>query len=132
MVRRSSVSPRIMVASAILLCGSQAIAHHAFAATYLADKTVTIEGRVVEFLFRNPHSVVFVETSDDKGGSVTWAAEWGGGGQLSRQDIEKDTIKPGDHVIVTGNPSRNPADRRMRMQSITRSSDGWAWRDIPR
>ena len=119
------------VAAAIVFCGGRAIAHHAFAATYIHDKTITIEGRVVEFLFRNPHSVVFVVTSGDKGPPVTWAADWGGGGQLSRQGIEENTIKPGDHVIISGNPSRNPADHRMRMLSLTRPSDGWEWRDIP-
>ncbi len=121
----------LVVSAAILVCGSRAIAHHAFAATYIPDKTITIEGRVVEFLFRNPHSVVLVETSGDKGLPVKWAGDWGGGGQLSRQGIEENTIKPGDHVIILGNPSRNPADHRLRMLSITRPSDGWQWRDIP-
>ena len=116
-----------LVIGAALFGGHQAWAHHAFASTFVLDKTVTIEGRVVEFLFRNPHSVVVLETSGEKGASITWAAEWGDGGQLSRQGIEKDTLKPGDHVIVTGNPSRNPADRRLRMQGVTRPSDGWKW-----
>jgi hypothetical protein len=79
---------------------------------------------VVEFLFRNPHSFVLVESSAEK---ITWAVDWGGGGQLSRQGIDKDTLRPGDHVIVTGNPSRNAADHRLRMQGITRPSDGWKW-----
>jgi len=118
-----------LVIGAALLCGRQALAHHAFAATYSLDKTVTIEGRVVEFLLRNPHSVVLVET--EKGQPMTWAVEWGGGGALSRRGIEKDTLKPGDYVIITGNPSRNSADRRLRMQSITRPSDGWKWSSTP-
>ena len=28
-------------------------------------------------------------------------------------------------VIVTGNPGRNPADHRLRMQSVERPKDGW-------
>lgn len=95
---------------AALFCGQQARAHHAFAATFILDKTVTIEDRVVEFLFRNPHSVVLVETPGKKGQPITWAVEWSNGGQLRRQGVEKDTLKPGDRVIVTGHPSRNPAD----------------------
>ena len=111
---------------AALLYGRRAWAHHAFAGTYSLDKTVTIEGTVVEFLFRNPHSAVLVETLGKDRQAVTWVVEWGGG-ELSREGIEKDTLKYGDHVIVIGNPSRNLADRRLRMQSITRSSDGWRW-----
>ncbi|HYK91793.1 MAG TPA: DUF6152 family protein [Acidobacteriota bacterium] len=121
---------RVLVIGAAILCfyAPTAWSHHAFAATYVLDRTVTIEGTVVEFLFRNPHSVVLVKAPGDGGRPVTWAVEWGDGGQLSRQGIEKDTLKPGDHVIVAGNPSRNSADRRMRMQDIVRSSDGWKWR----
>jgi hypothetical protein len=110
-----------------LLLSSQAWAHHAFAVTYSPDKTVTVEGRVVEFLFRNPHSVVLVEAPGEKGRLIVWAADWNGGDQLSRQGIGEDTLRPGDHVIVTGNPSRNPADRRLHMRSIVRPSDGWKW-----
>lgn len=109
------------------LSGPQALPHHAFAQTYVPDKFVTIEGRVVEFLFRNPHSVVLVEARVEKGQRITWAVEWSDAGQLSRSGIDKNTLKPGDRVIVTGNPSRNSAERRMRMQSLTRPSDGWRW-----
>src|SRR6202008_2058282 len=79
-------------------------AHHSFAATYFEDQTVTVEGKLVQFLFRNPHSFVHVEAPDAKGEVQTWAIEWGGGGQLSREGVSRDTLKPGDHVIVSGNP----------------------------
>jgi hypothetical protein len=111
---------------AALFLGRLAWAHHSFASTY-SNETVKVEGRVVEFLFRNPHSVVLVETSGEKQKPITWAAEWGTAGQLSRNGIEKDTLKPGDHVVITGNPSRNRADRRLRMGNILRPSDGWKW-----
>jgi hypothetical protein len=127
MTGRAKRSLQAMVIGAILFAGSHASAHHAFAHTYLPDKIVTIEGRVVEFLYRNPHSVVLVETPGEKGQLITWAVEWSDAGQLSRQGIEKNTLKPGDHVIITGNPSRKSTDRRMRMQSLTRPSDGWKW-----
>ena len=61
-----------------------AYAHHSFAATYFEDQTVTVEGNLVQFMFRNPHSFVHVEAKDDKGEMVTWAVEWGGGGLSAR------------------------------------------------
>lgn len=112
---------------AALCCGRHAWAHHSFASTYSVE-TVTIKGTVIEFLFRNPHSVVLLETPDEKRRTITWAAEWGTAGQLSRQGIEKDTLQPGDRVIISGNPSRNSADHRLRMGEIMRPSDGWKWR----
>ena len=41
--------------------------------------------------------------------------------------LTRETLKPGDHVIITGNPGRNPEDHRLRMRTITRPSDGWKW-----
>lgn len=100
-------------------------AHHSFAALYFPDRTSTIDGKVVQFLFRNPHSFLYVNALDGKRQAQTWIVEWGGGGQLSRIGVSKDSLKPGDHVIVTGNPSRNPADHKLHMVSVVRPSDGW-------
>jgi hypothetical protein len=44
--------------------------------------------------------------------------------------IARDTLKPGDYVIVTGSPARNPTDPRIRMKSILRPKDGWKWNGI--
>ena len=110
-----------------LLCARRAQAHHSFAGTY-SSETVTLKGTVVEFLFRNPHSAILLETPGEKNKATTWAAEWGTAGQLSRQGIEKDTLQPGDRLTITGNPSRNAADHRLRISGITRPSDGWNWK----
>ena len=125
--RWAKLGPWALVIGAALFCGSHAWAHHSFASTY-SSETVTIKGTVVEFLFRNPHSVVLVETLGEKRQTLTWAAEWGTAGQLSRQGIERDTLQPGDRVIISGNPSRNSADHRLRMGDITRPADGWKWK----
>jgi hypothetical protein len=85
-----------------------AYAHHSFAATYFEDKTETVEGELVQFLFRNPHSFVHVEGKDAQGQVVRYAVEWGAGLQLNRQGVTRETLKPGDHVIITSNPGRNP------------------------
>ena len=111
-----------------LVLGGRAYAHHSFAATYFEDKRVTVEGDLVQFLYRNPHSFVHVEVKDPATGEmVRWAVEWGAGGQLGRQGVTRETLKPGDHVIVVGNPGRNPEDHRLRMVNITRPADGWKW-----
>ena len=113
-----------------LAAGAAAYAHHSFAATYFVDKEVTVEGTLTQFLFRNPHSFVKVEAPDDKGQMVTWAVEWGGGAQLNQEHVTRDTLKPGDHVVVTGNPGRDPSDHRIRLHKIVRKSDGWKWEGV--
>ena len=100
-------------------------AHHSFAATYIADKELKIEGDMIQFMFRNPHSFVHLMAPDDQGQVQRWAVEWAAAGQLN--GITRDTLKPGDHVIITGNPGRNVEDHRLRMRSILRPADGWKW-----
>jgi Family of unknown function (DUF6152) len=113
-----------------VLVAAQAFAHHSFAATYFVDREVTIEGNLTQFLFRNPHSFVKVEAPDDKGQKQIWAIEWGGGAQLNQQNVTRDTLKVGDHVVVTGNPGRNPTEYRIRLHKIVRKSDGWSWEGV--
>ncbi len=118
----------LLSTSLVLLMASGSIeAHHSFPATYIVDQKVQIEGQVVQFLFRNPHSFIHVMAPDPEGNMQRWAIEWGGGGALGRDAVTRETLKPGDKVIVTGNPGRNAADHRIRLNSIKRPSDGWGW-----
>lgn len=112
---------------AVVVMNIHVYAHHSFAATYFEDKTQKIEGELVQFLYRNPHSFVHVMAPDEQGQMQRWAVEWGGGGQLARQGVRRETLKPGDRVVITGNPGRNPDDHRLRMRTIERPSDGWKW-----
>jgi Family of unknown function (DUF6152) len=116
----------VVIAGAVVSVG-RAFAHHSFAATYFEDKTQKVEGDLVQFMYRNPHSFVQLEAPDDKGVVQRWSIEWGAGGQLGRQGVTRETLKPGDHVVIVGNPGRNPEDHRLRMVNITRPSDGWKW-----
>lgn len=115
-----------LVIGAGLLLEATAYAHHSAAATYLMDKEVTIKGKVIEFMYANPHSFVKLE-ADDKGRKQTWAVEWGGVLQLSRAGVSRDSLRPGDRVRISGNPSRDPEARRIRMRRVSRLPDGWKW-----
>ena len=119
------------VAIVALGVGGQAWAHHSFAATYIEDQSVTIEGQVVQFLLRNPHSFVHVMVKEADGTMNRYVVEWGSPAQLSGQRVTRDTLKPGDLVVLTGNPGRNPADHRMRLLMFKRPKDGWSWGVLP-
>jgi hypothetical protein len=120
----------LTIMAALLGMGGRAYAHHSFAATYFVDQEITVEGTLTQFLYRNPHSFVKVESKDEKGEVVTWSVEWGGGAQLTQEHVTRDTLKPGDHVIVTGNPGRDPSEHRIRLHKIVRPSDGWKWEGV--
>lgn len=110
-----------------LTLGASASAHHSFAATYLINDEQTVEGTLVAFLYRNPHAFLHLNVTDEQGETVRWAVEWGGATTLTGENVTRDTLKPGDHVVITGNPGRDPQDHRLRLRSIERTSDGWSW-----
>jgi hypothetical protein len=121
----------LLVAIAASMVGTRAYAHHSFAATYFVDQEITVEGTLTQFMYRNPHSFVKVEVPDPKGGPVTvYSVEWGGGAQLTQEHVTRDTLKPGDHVVVSGNPGRDPSEHRIRLHKIVRPSDGWKWEGV--
>jgi len=121
----------VLAVAAGSLVAAQAYAHHSFAATYLEDQTVQVEGELVQFLFRNPHSFVHVMVKEKDGSMVRYAVEWGGAGQLGGQGVTRETLKAGDHVIITGSPGRNPKDHRVRMVTLHRPKDGFGWGKRP-
>jgi hypothetical protein len=44
--------------------------------------------------------------------------------------VTRDSLKPGDHVILTGSPGRDPPEHRIRLHKIVRPSDGWRWEGV--
>jgi Family of unknown function (DUF6152) len=116
--------------AATLLSGARAFAHHSLAATYL-DKEVKLEGKILDLLLRNPHSFLQIEAPDENGVMQRWSLEWRSSGQLGQQGIKRDTLKVGDEVTVTINPSRTPADHRGALKTLHRKSDGFGWGTNP-
>jgi hypothetical protein len=114
------------LATLVLVLGAQTVAHHSFAATYLEDQSVTIEGQIIQFLLRNPHSFVHVMVKEKDGTTNRYVVEWASPAQLQGK-VSRDTLKPGDEVIITGNPGRNVADHRVRLLTFKRPKDGWSW-----
>jgi Family of unknown function (DUF6152) len=107
------------------LVTATAFAHHSFTATYDVAETVTIEGKVAQFLLRNPHSFLHVAVVGQDGKEEIWNVEWAAAGQLAGTLVG--SLRVGDPVIVTGNPARDAADRRVRMVTVQRTSDGANW-----
>jgi hypothetical protein len=82
-------------------------AHHGNAA-YDYEKTITIKGVVTDWLFANPHSLIKVDVTDDKGNVQHWVLE-GNSASISDAGWHKTTLKPGDHLAFDLMPSKNGA-----------------------
>ena len=108
------------------MAGTAAYAHHSYSATYDIEAEVTLEGKLVQFVFSNPHSFVTIQ-APDKGVMQRWSVEWSGTGQLTNQGVTRETLKPGDEVVVVGSPSRVPGEYRALMVSLKRPLDGFTW-----
>lgn len=127
----AAVSGVAVFSGATALLGVTVSAHHSQAAQYDTSKKVTVEGTLVQFQFRNPHTFVHIEAPDETGQMARWSIEWGGAGQLTLQGVDRTTLKYGDVVTITANPSRTPNDHKLHMVTLRRSSDGWGWGTRP-
>ena len=117
----------LFLAVAVALIATTASAHHSFGATYETGKSIKLEGAIVQFVYRNPHSFVHVDAPDENGASQRWAVEWGGTTQLAQAGVKRDSLKVGDKVIINGRPSRVPGEYRVLMVNLTRPADGFTW-----
>jgi hypothetical protein len=113
--------------ASVAIGGVPAVAHHSFAAEYFEEQSVSIEGELVQFEYRSPHSWVHVMVRDESGAGQQFSAEWASPTRLTQRGVTAETLRPGDRLVITGSPGRNPADRRIHLKSIMRPADGWAW-----
>jgi hypothetical protein len=116
-----------VIVACLSVAGLKAHAHHAFAQAYLLDQHATIDGKIVEFTLRNPHSFVVVAVTDRDGKTLRWGIEWGGVAEIGQMGVTRTTLKVGDEVKITGAPAKAPTEHRLMMQKIVRPADGWGW-----
>jgi len=95
----------------VSLCGLLALtasvhAHHS-SSTYNLEQTVTIEGTVTRVQWVNPHVFIFMDQITESGQILNWAVEGVNPAGLRRVGWERDTLKMGDVITVTGSPSKN-------------------------
>jgi len=83
-----------------------ASAHHSFA-MFDPAKVVTLQGRVKEFRWVNPHVSLFVDVAGPAGEAGVWAVEMTSPGNLTRLGWSRQSLKAGDRVSVEVNPLRD-------------------------
>jgi hypothetical protein len=111
--------------------GTGAYAHHSFAGTYVEDQLIRIEGKVVEFNIRNPHSFISIEVKQKDGTTVRWGGEWGGVTQLSQGGVDRFTLQVGDLLVIDGAPSRDKDEKKLLVRRASRVATekrpAWEW-----
>ena len=114
----------VAVAVVVVLTGAPADAHHASAPFYDNLKSVEANGVVTRFLFRNPHSFLFLDGEGENGEKIAWEVEMGTAVSMSRRGWTPQTIQVGDRIRVVGQPSRAPGTHGICCAEILRADGG--------
>ena len=131
----------IYLATALYMCiASSGYAHHSHGLFYDQCKKLTIEGRVENAQWKNPHVLIVVKMDD----GTTYTVELTSLQILTTRGLAgaaQAALVPGARVVVTGNPLRDPAQIRASFPDykdpsntnmvdviqIRRSDDSWSY-----
>ena len=98
----------LIVLSAFLITGVAVQAHHAVAGVYDLTKEVVLEGRLKKLNFTNPHASIELTVPNKTDGTFTdWVLTTASITTLTREGINKTSMKPGEILKVTILPARN-------------------------
>ena len=82
-------------------------AHHAVAGVYDLNKEVVLQGRLKKLNFTNPHASIELTVPNPDGTFTDWVLTTASVQNLTRQGLNKTSIKPGEILKVTILPARN-------------------------
>lgn len=91
----------------LVITGVALQAHHAVAGVYDLNKEVVLQGRLKKLNFTNPHASIELSVTDKDGKVTDWILTTAAITTLTRQGINKTSMKPGEILKVTVLPARN-------------------------
>lgn len=99
----------LVVVCGLLITGVTITAHHAVAGVYDLNKEITLEGRLKKLNFVNPHANLELTVPDKKvkGKFVDWVLTTASIQTLTREGINKTSMRPGEILKVVVLPARN-------------------------
>jgi hypothetical protein len=84
-----------------------ALAHHAFAAEFDANKPVKFQGTITKMLWVNPHAWIYVDVKKADGTVEEWMIEAGTPNTLLRRGFTKESLQSGTVITVDGYQSKD-------------------------
>ena len=91
----------------LVITGVALQAHHAVAGVYDLNKEVVLIGKLKKLNFTNPHASIELSVPDKDGKVTDWILTTASVTVLTREGINKTSMKPGEILKVTVLPARN-------------------------
>jgi uncharacterized protein DUF6152 len=113
-----AVKFKLLTALGGLLLVVPALAHHSFMAEFDQKRPVVLTGVVTRMEWQNPHTYFSLDVKDADGKVENWRLETGSPGALTSRGWKRETMKPGDHVVVNGYRSKD-APHAAAARSVT-------------
>src|SRR5262245_23654123 len=114
----------VFLAGLILLGTSiPALAHHAFAAEFDANKPIRLTGTVTKVEWTNPHAWFYMDVKSDDGNVMNWGFEMGSPNGLMRAGWTRNSMKIGDVVTVEASRAKDGSNHA-NARVVTLSSNG--------
>ncbi len=115
---RFLIKPALAATAVALSLPPLSMAHHS-RSNFRFDTKVEMKGVITSHEYRNPHTFLTVETSNDAGQTQEWLLAGNSISNLRRIGWTADSFSVGDEVTVTGNPDRDPEKLVLLLDAIT-------------
>lgn len=102
----------VLAGAAMLLALALPVAaHHSFSAEFDRDKKVTLEGKVVEMDWVNPHSWLVIDVPNAQGKVDRWRIEGGSPSVLLRLGWNRNSLPAGTKIKVVAYQAKDGSFR---------------------
>jgi hypothetical protein len=102
---------------AFLLATGSLLGHHAFGSLFDATRMLRHKGVIVAIAKINPHSLIFVDSTDANGVVEHWALEVAAARQLVQRGLGDNVLKPGAKIEFCGYRTKDGIDPRLSYRS---------------
>ena len=118
----------LALTAVIGISGTPAGAHHSLS-DYDSSRQATLDGIVAQFQFINPHPFVVLDVKDRNGVVQQWRLEMDNRHELTDIGMTKDTLKPGERIVVSGNAGHTQP-RILYIRKLDRPVDGYGFEQV--
>jgi hypothetical protein len=119
----------VSAALGLALAGTTGGAHHSIASAYDSNRPATVRGTVVSIHFINPHPLITITVDAAGEKQDEWTLEMDNRSELASIGMTRDTLRPGDRVVVAGSLARTEPNR-LYIRRLERPADGFLYEQV--